>query len=289
MNEKNNRLILFDGAWKSAGEPLISAESRAVWYGDGCFETFRTYSGRFLKLESHIERLFGGMEYLGIAPPPGLQELKSGEPIRRMLEENHLGDTDAVVRIQVWREGKRGFTVSDNHESHYAVSALPLPEIPETVRLAIVSTPRIPTRALDSSFKLSNSINYIKASSEAVKKNADDALMLTVDGFISETTVSNIFWYCDGKIRTPSPDCDILPGITRSIVMPLLKEKLDQQVVEGRYTPEEMMKAEVVWICNSVRELVPVESVEGHTFTTDHPLFIEMASLFETYKEKALK
>lgn len=286
MNSPN--WIFIDDDWQKAGTPVLTAQSRAVMYGDGCFETVRSYSGAFLHLEAHLLRLRGGLEYLRISPPPGLSIKTLRESIGRLLKKNGMAETDSVVRIQVWREGDRGFRVSEKARTHYALTVSPVPEIPESIRLATVPTRRIPAGAIDPGFKLSNGINYIRAASEAARAGADDALMLTVDGFVSETTIANLFWTDGDSIYTPSRNCDILPGITRKILIDIIRKEMEVALTEGEFTLESLLECDAAWVCNSVRETVPVCAVDEREFTTSNSLYDELAGMYQAYRTKNL-
>ncbi|MFH5831140.1 aminotransferase class IV [Halalkalibaculum sp. DA384] len=276
------------GRYCRQGEPVLAADSRAVRYGDGCFETFRSYRGRFFYLGEHLERLRNGLQYLRIRPPFEIERESVKKKVITLLQKNNLYDGEAVVRIQVWREGKRGFQVSTSAKAGYCITADPLPAISSPVSLATVSVRRIPSEAIDPRYKLSNSINYIQAATEATERGADDALMQTTDGYISETTIANIFWMRGKTVYTPSEQCDILPGITRGRILHLLKTELNAPVSEGAFSLEQLKKADAAWICNSVRELVPVASVDGHTFPGAHPFVKELKKKIKSYRQKLL-
>lgn len=271
------------------GERLLPVDSRAVRYGDGCFETVRSYQGKFLHLDAHIERLAGGLRYLSIQPPFKLDENQLKEKIRTLLFKNDLSNKEAIARIQVWREGERGFRFSSEAATSYCITVSPLPNISASITLATVSTRRIPSEALEPRFKLSNSINYIRAATEAAEQRVDDALMETINGYISETTIANIFWHNGETVFTPSVQCDILPGVTRRIIIKLLEDEFDIPVVEGEFALEALKEAEVAWICNSVREVVPVKSIDKHTFALPSPFIEDLKEAFESYKKRNLR
>ena len=287
MNETQKRWIIVNGEFYPEGEKLIPAGARAVRYGDGCFETLRGYQGQFLKLEAHLERLEKGLKYLDILSPLKLEKSDVKSLFLDLLQKNGLDHQDAVVRLQVWRNGKRGFSVPSDAGAGYAISATPLPQIPSSVVLATVPTRRIPSEALDPNFKLSNSINYIRAASEASRLGADDALMLTTDQYVAETTIANIFWLRDGRVFTPSKSCDILPGITRDLLMEQIVA-MNDPLETGKFELWELLKAETAWICNSLREIVPVQSLDDQTYNTGHPMLAELKDRFNTIKDKQL-
>jgi branched-subunit amino acid aminotransferase/4-amino-4-deoxychorismate lyase len=126
-------------------------------------------------------------------------------------------------------------------------------------------------------------LHYRQAAIEARKKDGDDALMLTTDGFVAETSIANIFWKKGDTVYTPSTDCDILPGITRSLIIQLVKE-LGYSVNEGQFRPNELVTADTAWICNSIREIVWIKSIDDQKFSEDRDFQDELVSRFERYK-----
>lgn len=272
-----------------ADTPVLPVESRAVSYGDGCFETLRSYAGRFLDWRAHAARLHGAMAYLGM-PVTGLPEVDAlREKTVHLLRKNDLVDKDAVVRLQVWREGGRGYNTDPAAAVSWAVQTGALPEFTDVVKLALVPTCRIPASAVDPRFKLSNGINYIRAAREAAAQGADDALMRTVDGWISETTIANIFWVEGNTIYTPSEACDLLPGITREILIRLIRDEGAFRLDSGAYTMAELAEAEAVWVCNSLREMVPAVAVGGRVFNPEHAVIRKLQNAFEEYKKRNLQ
>lgn len=281
MMESNN-WVIYDGNLKRAAEPVAAVESRGLMYGDGCFETLRSYKGSYFRPGDHLERLQEAARFLDIDYPDDL-ELRSFKRLsENLLGKNGFNETDAVVRIQIWRSGQRGYVPKNEHESHYSILATPLPEIPASVSLATVDIKRIPNESLPSRYKLTNNINYITAAGQAKQKEADDALMLTVNGYLSETTIANLFWITGDTVCTPSKDCDLLPGITRNVLIRLIRESDGVALKEGRFRPEDIYKADAVWICNSVRELVPASRIDSVTYDTQH-LFLKQ--LRESYQK----
>lgn len=289
MSRPDHSWILLNGKLRQSDEPVFGVEARSVRYGDGCFETWRSYEGAFLELQHHIERLSGAMEYLKIRAPATFARTDLVREVHELLKKNELIDHQAVVRLQVWREGSRGFAIPEGATSGYCISVSALPDIAESITLATVPTRRIPATSLDPHFKLSNSLNYIRSSTEARQQGADDALMQTVDGAVSETTIANIFWFSENTVYTPDETCDLLPGITRRIILKILETQLDLSCQQGSYSMQDIANAECIWVCNSVREIVPVRKVNNRTFDPSHPLLEELRNQFKEYRQNHLK
>lgn len=288
---RNSRLIIFNSTMQLSGDPVVPAGSRGLMYGDGCFETFRSYYGRFFQLKEHLERLSEGLDYLGIPYPNDLNLKSAKEFIQHLLDRNGFRGEDAVIRIQVWREGSRGYAIGEEREksSHFVITVSELPDVDSPVSLSTVSVRRIPSDALPSSYKLTNGINYILASTEARQKGSDDALMVTMDGKISETPIANIFWLKGETVFTPSEACDLLPGLTRRVVMELIEKEIPgKKMVTGRWQLSELLEAETAWICNSVREIVPVTTIDNTSFDVQHPFLEKLQERFTSFRKEQL-
>lgn len=236
-----------------------------------------------------MERLKEGLAFLAIDLPDGLTKSKFSAQINTLLNENKLVDKEAVVRLQVWRKGQRGYRSKMPGKGSYSITAAPLTNSKATCRLATVPVKRIPSSAVPSRYKLSNGMNYILAANQAAEQDADDALMETTDGNVSETTIANIFWLRNKTVYTPSVDCDILPGITRDIVLQLLEEELAAEVKTGRFSMHAVKNADSVWICNSVKEVQPVHSIDETRFNTESSFIQTLKRAFQYFREAKLR
>jgi branched-subunit amino acid aminotransferase/4-amino-4-deoxychorismate lyase len=274
--------VWFNGAVVTETEARVSASSRAAMYGDGCFETLLAASGKFVCWTEHIDRLHAGMKYLGIQKIASLEPAALKKSVLRLIEINRLESIDSKVRIQVWRSGISGMDDPLEQEATAHISVKPAMAGREPLRLIVAKTRRVPAAALDTRFKLSNYLNYILACREAIAEDADDALMLTVSGNVSESSVANIFWLKNGVVYTPSLLCDPLHGITRMLTIRHLKSE-GRDVVEGEFVPSDLEGADAVWVCNSVRIWQPVKSIGRMEFTVSAAQYRSMHDAFKTY------
>lgn len=253
-------------------------------YGDGCFETLKSYDGSFLNWEAHIKRLQEGLAYLGIDLTMTSEGIK--EEVRNLLEANEFNDKEVMVRIQFWREGGRGYSTECRKASRMIQVNL-YQKSNRLLELVTAETRCIPSESLQRKFKLTNGLNYIKAAQEAGKYRKDDALMLTLNGLVSETTKANLFWIKDGVVYTPSEECDLLPGITRQIVTSLI-QKMGCRIEVGKFKPELFYDAEAAFCTNSLIEIQKIRSVDDHIFREEHQIIKELLKSFQAYKEKSL-
>ncbi len=136
---------------------------------------------------------------------------------------------------------------------------------------AVRRDPENPLAAL----KTTSRADYVYARVEARRAGADDALFLTIDGHLSEATTANIFLVrraADGatELATPSLDCAILPGTTRSWLL-AWGERVGLRVLEGRLLPADLAAADEAFISSSVAGVLPVTRFAGAPIGSGRP------------------
>lgn len=247
-------------------EACVSVYDHGFLYGDGIYETMRSYNGVVFMLDRHIERLGLSASLIRLAPP---EEGFLKKAVYETIKSNGL--SDAYVRITVSRgKGAIGLDPGLCSQPTVVVIAKEFVEYPaqnyeDGTEVILAKTRRNLVEALDPRIKSLNFLNNILAKAEAIDRGAYEAIMLNKDGFIAEGTVSNVFFVRDGRLCTPSPEAGILEGITREVVIGAAKaDGID--VVEGLFTPEDVSLAEEVFLTNTTGEIVPVSRLENRTY-----------------------
>ena len=213
--------------------------------GYGLIETMRVRDGRIPFLDRHLGRLARSVAELGLPRPT--QDIAA-------LVAPFSGTGNAVLRVEVL-DGRASVTVRD------------LPSLaPPAVITA--SEPHEPYP-----HKTTERDCFTDAGQEAEVAEADDALLLTPEGWVAEGTVWTVFWWDKGLLRTPAIDLGILPGIGRARVLDLLK-----RVEQGRY-PAKALAGESLFLTNAVRGIVPIASLDGVPVPAD-PRTAELARRF---------
>ena len=281
---KSSSVVVLNGKLMQEAEAMVSPFNRGMMYGDGCFETLKSYNGKFLGWGKHFERLKAGLDYLELDPPFTSEEL--AKEVIQLIEANQLKNVEAMIRIQCWRNGSRGYSTSSRNAG-WMMQASVLSEMKNSVDLILAETRCIPAAALERKYKLSNGLNYIKAAQEAKANSCDDALMLTINDMLSETTSANIFWIKGGEVFTPSTHCDLLPGITRNIIIECI-DSLGLPLHEGEFRFNDIENAESVFCTNSLIEMKEVASIGSHRYETHNSVLSKIKKAFEAYKSQEL-
>jgi len=264
--------IYLNDAFVQRDKAVISVFDHGFLYGDGVYETLRAYNGRIFMLSQHLARLQRSGNLIGLDIP--IPEKDWPALLNEAIRRNGL--TDAYLRITVSRgEGAIGLDPSLCRRPTVVIMAMPFQRYPsdlfrEGVKLIIAHVRRNPASALSPQIKSLNFLNNILAKREALQAGAFDALMLNVEGHLTECTTSNLFFVRTGRLCTPSVACGILDGITREVVLLLAREQ-GIPAEEGVYEAEALRQAEECFLTNTSMEIMPACQINNLSVGTGKP------------------
>lgn len=258
-----------------ADGPHVSVFDRGFQLGDGIFETLRVRAGHPTELNEHLARLRRSAAGLGIPLPDDLDVLIADGVAQLLVVEGLDGPAgDASVRVTVSRGAFRGRGLLPPDEAVSATIAIqawpvlpPQPEHLERGLHLVVSTVRRDPANPLATLKTTSRADYVYARVEARTAGADDALFVTTDGRLSEGTTANIFLIrhaADGtaELATPSLDCAILPGTTRSWLLGWAA-RVGLRPFEGDLHQTDLAAADEAFLCSSVAGVLPVTRFAG--------------------------
>ena len=269
--------VSVDGRILPAEGPHLSAWDRAFQLGDGVFETLRARAGRVVELAAHIERLQHSMAALEIPVPADLGT-RLGTDIDRLLDVVGLAgpDGDAAIRITVSRgvSPSRGVLPPAGLVPTIVIQAWPVEPPPagylaDGLRLIVSSIRRDPDHPLVR-IKSTSRADAVIARLEARRAGADDAVFLTIDGYLSESTSANLFLVRDGVLATPDLRCAILPGTTRSWLLGWAAGA-GLRPVEDFLTTRDLVEADEAFLTSSVAGVLPVARFEDRAIGLGRP------------------
>jgi branched-subunit amino acid aminotransferase/4-amino-4-deoxychorismate lyase len=203
--------------------------------GYGLIETIRVRRGQIPFLDRHLARLERSLRELGLPRP-------AQDPAA--LLRPFAGTEDAVLRLEV-------------SEARASVTVRELPPLsPPAVITASEPHQPYPHKTTDRDC-------FVDAAREAEIAEADDALLVTPEGWVAEGTVWSAFWWDGERLRTPSLELGILPGIGRARVL-----ELAQRVEQGRY-PRGALEGRSLFLTNATRGVLPLEALDGAVVPPD--------------------
>jgi branched-subunit amino acid aminotransferase/4-amino-4-deoxychorismate lyase len=226
-------------------EPVFAADDEPLLRGRSVFETARVYDGRPFRLDEHLARFAVSAERLRLPTPDAAECGRLAEGVVRAA-----GERDLALRLY-WT----GSTL--------VATAGPIDPELETQRARGLRLAVVPwaTGALASAKSMSYAEN-MGAQDAAIARGADDALLVAQDGAVLEAPTANVFWREGGRLLTPSLELPILAGVTRAALL----EIAEYETEEGVFPLARLLGAEEVFLCSSIREVMPVAAVDGTTF-----------------------
>ncbi len=244
-------------------EAKISVFDSLAQGGDGVWEGLRIYDGRVFALDAHLDRLIASAHAMAFADIPTRDDIKAA--IFTTLESNGMRD-ETHIRLTLSR-GRKVTSSMDPRKNVYGSCLIVLAEWklpiydPGGVTLITSSIRRNSPATLDSKIHHNNLINNILAKIEANHAGADDAIMLDMQGFVSETNATNVFVVARGELLTPHAD-SCLPGITRGNVLRIARDA-GIPTTERNVSMTEVYTADEAFTTGTMGELSPVLEVDG--------------------------
>ena len=267
--EDRDGFIWMDGEWLDWREAKVHVLTHTLHYGMGAFEGVRAYETdqgpAIFKLEEHTERLFNSTRILGMKIPYDSKTLNQAQ--REVITRNSL--KSAYIRPMCFY-GSEGMGLrADNLKVHTMIAAwewgsyLGEDNMKNGIRIRTSSYVRHPAHPSLSGAKTNgNYINSMMALKEALDHGFDEALMLDIDGYVSEGSGENIFVIKDGVIFTPHLT-SALPGITRDTIVTLAKS-LGYEIIEKKLSCDEIYASDEAFFTGTAAEVTPIRDLDGN-------------------------
>ncbi len=246
--------IFINGKFYTEKDANISVFDHGLLYGDGIFETLRTYNGKVFKIDEHLDRLSLSARLINLKISLTKEQLKSA--IISTIKKNKL--KEAYIRLTISR-GKGELRYSTDLNPNVVIIAKPFIKYPKNIHEKGVSIITYNAERVLPKIKSTSCLPLVLAKSEAAKKGCFDALLVDRSGFVTEGTVSNVFFVKNGMIYTPKEN--ILKGITRGIVIKIAKNIA--KINEAKIKKQKIYSFDECFLTNTSGEIVPVNKIDG--------------------------
>jgi branched-chain amino acid aminotransferase len=261
--------VFLDGELVRYRDAYLPPMTHALHYGTGCFEGIRAYWNPthnqlyLLQAEAHYQRLRRSAAILRLKLPYSTDDL-----VRRTLEilQRNEARTDTYIRPLVFISAEEIGVRLHGLQQSFLIYTAPLGAYIDTesgIRCGISSWRRISDSSIPARGKITGSyVNSALAKSEALENGFDEAIMLSADGHVSEGSAENLFMLRDGVFVTPPVTEDILEGITRALLIGLIRDHLGLEVVERSIDRTELYACDELFLCGTGAQVSPVIEVD---------------------------
>jgi len=271
---------------------VVSVFDHGFLYGEGVYETIRTYNGRPFLFDRHLRRLrtSAGM----VALPIPLTDDQLGSRLKDTMREGGFGDAggpEAYIRILVTRGvGELSYDPQACATPSVVMIVKPHAEpsrevFERGVRVALVPIIRNHPETVNPLIKSNNLLNNALAMQEAFKRGGYEGVMRNYRGELAECTQSNLFIVQEGTALTPPITAGLLPGITREFLFEVARENRIP-MREAVLRDPDLLEADEAFLTSTTREIVPIVQVDDTTIGEGRPGPITR-TLLESYRRQA--
>ncbi|MDW2642025.1 aminodeoxychorismate lyase [Citrobacter sp. HN-141] len=258
-------------------QDMLAASDRATQFGDGCFTTARITDGKICFFAAHLQRLQDACQTLFI-PFDKWSELQAE------MEKLAAGHARGVLKVIISRgSGGRGYSGASCHEPTRILSVSVYPAHYDSWRkqgiVLALSPVRLGRNPLLAGLKHLNRLEQVLIRSHLEQTDADEALVLDSEGWVTECCAANLFWRKDDVVYTPRLDQAGVNGIMRQFCIRMLAQS-PFRVVEVYAGLEEVMQAEEIVVCNALMPVLPVRTCDDRPLSS-RLLFNFLAPLCE--------
>lgn len=259
-------IAYLNGEFLPLAEARISPLDRGFLFGDGIYEVIPYYKGRSVGLNLHIQRMLNGLaeiEIKGQLSAQAWQELLDELIAKNSEQADNLG---VYVHVSRGTDDKRYHAYPDGVTPTIFAYTFPIKD-PEPVdrdkvtQYSLVSTQDLRWQRchIKSTALLGNVMHF----QQGYSAGSDETLLYNGEGELTEGSACNVFIVKDGVVVTPELDNQILPGITRRIIIDSLQADGNISIEERTITMDEVRAADEIWISSSSKEIAPVTQLDG--------------------------
>lgn len=265
-------LVLLNGEYLPQEQAKISPMDRGFLFGDGIYEVIPCYGGKPVGLTLHLERMNRGLTEIGIKYAPELDEWQQHiECLQRQVNSDSVG---IYIHISRGTDTKRFHAYPQNVAPTVFAYAFEIPPSQSTDRevakgFKVVTVPDLRwQRCHIKSTSLLGNVMHFQQGQDA---NKDEVILYNQQGFITEAAACNVFVVQNDQILTPKLDNQLLPGITRQILISSLEKHGGFNLLEKDIPVGDIKTADEVWITSSSKEIGAVIEVDGEIIGDGKP------------------
>ena len=257
-------LCYLNGNYLALNEAKVSVLDRGFLFGDGVYEVIPAFHQKLLAADAHLERLNKSLAGIGMHQPA-----IEWQPIfEKLLRESGLSHASIYVQITRGAYETRNHLAPDEINPTIFIAVFPVAH-PNPIHQGIRTCTTTDHRWANCYIKAITLLPNVLAKHHAKTQDLYDAIFVK-DGYAVEGTSSNLFIVKDGHVYTAPLTANILHGITRNLVLSLLKNKAIPHA-EQMIPLETLYTADEIWFTNSTGGIIPIIEVDGRMISQGKP------------------
>ena len=256
--------VYLNGNYLPMAEAKISPMDRGFLFGDGIYEVIPSYGRRMVGFGQHIERMKDGLAAIDIQLDWGEEQWR--EICDELIAQNGSGNLGLYLHVSRGADTQRYHAYPEGVEPTLFAYTFDIPPSPvadkSTTKTYTVTTTE-DMRWKRCNIKSTALLGNIMHFNQGYQGGNNETILYNDKHELTEASACNVYVVKDGVVATPETDHQILPGITRLLLLQILRADGSIPIEERNVTLEEMLDADEVWISSSTKEIAPVVLIDG--------------------------
>lgn len=278
-------LVYLNGEYMPLSKAKIPVMDRGFLFGDAVYEVIPAYHGRLFRLQEHLQRLNSSLQAIGMENPLSNEQWQT--ILQRLIDQQP--EIDQSVYLQVTRGiyAKRDHSFPKQIKATVLAMCSPFGHPGSSINEAGIAAITLDDiRWKYCNIKTTALLANVLLRQQAVESDAAEAILVR-NGNATEGAASNLFIVADSTIITPAKSQDLLPGVTRDVVLELAEEN-GFTYREADISQQQLETADEIWLSSSTREIMPVTRLNERTIGNGKPgpMWEKIYSLYQEFKIK---
>lgn len=277
--------VYLNGEFLPLSEAKVSVLDRGFLFADGVYEVIPAYGGKLFRLQQHLDRLNNSLD--AIRMPPVMSDQQWQEILARLVKPHAQSDQSVYIQVSRGAGSSRDHQLPNDYKPTIfamcqTIANGNLEHISKGVRAITLDDIRWDWCHIKSVALLGN----ILLKQQASDQDCGEAILLR-DGFANEGSASNLFIVKNKQLITPPKSHNLLPGITRDLVLELaINSGID--CIEAEISEQQLFSADEIWLTSSTKEIMPVIELNRQLISNGQPgaLWKNMAQRYSEFKNQ---
>jgi len=278
-------MVFLNGKMLPIEEANISVLDRGFLLGDGVYEVIPSYGGRLFRLQQHLQRLQNSLSAIRIKNP--YTEAEWEKILTELVDQESAADQSVYLQVTRGTAPKRDHVFPAEVIPTVFAMSNPIAPVSEEILQKGVSAITLNDIRWDRcDIKAITLLANVMLRQQALDEGAAEAILVS-HGFAHEGAASNLFIVNSGRIITPPKDNQLLPGVTRDLVLELaIEHQIEYE--ERPISENELLQADEIWLTSSTKEVLPVTRLNNTPVTNGlpGPMWKKMIELYRQYKQE---
>ena len=255
-----DNIIYLNGDYVNKSQAKVSVMDRGFLFGDGVYELIPVYKSKIFLLEKHMKRLRASLRYIGMKND--FVEINNiGKIIKEIITRNNLVNSFVYIHVTRGEQSPRNHIYNNELPPTFLVMSENYSIFTKDQILnGFSATIQNDFRWTKSHIKSISLLGNVLLKNEASNNNCYETLLIR-DNLLTEGAASNVFIVSENKIITPKLSENLLPGVTRDLILELAKNN-NREIFEEDITSQKLLDATEIWCSSSTNYVVPITQVD---------------------------